>query len=329
MQRKVPMDGYRSLREAVTIETFAYVPIAVLRTFSPELVVPFEPAPAPSPARAHDPDFVVIRGRRLGLRELFDPGAFTAARQAEWREAMASAKPFAHLVLDRLFNPDLLRLVHEEFDLYGQRQWRVVHSPQETTHRSLPEVALGPASELYFGLVNSRWFLQLLSTVSGVDDLITDPGLYGGGLHETRKGGHFGIHRDFDRHPCSGLDNEMVFITYLNEDWNAQWGGALELWDGQAKRCVSAVEPVFGRSVLLRHGAASFHGHPAPLNVPEGRSRRSVASYYYSYSLARRAREHRNTSVFLFSERHARLKQAAKRATPPAVWDALRRLVGG
>ena len=273
-------------------------------------------------------DHLVIRGRRLDLQELVDPRVFTAARQAEWRQAMSAAQPFAHLVLEDVFHPELLRLVQEEFDLYAQRQWRVVSSPHEATHRSLPQATLGPASELYFGLVNSRWFVQLLSAVSGVEDLITDPGLYGGGLHETRRGGHFGVHRDFDRHPVSGLDNEMVFITYLNEGWDRQWGGALELWDAQAKRCVAEVEPVFGRSVLLRHGPASFHGHPQPLATPDGRTRRSVASYYYSYPLARRAREQRHTSVFLFAERHARLKPAAKRATPPLVWDALRRLVG-
>lgn len=283
----------------------------------------------PDRRAAHDPDYVVIRGRRLGLRELVDPRYFKSGFQATLRTTMEQAQPFPHLVLDDIFNPDLLRLVHEEFDLYGLNQWRVVQSPHETTHRSLPQATLGPASELYFGLVNSRWFVQLLSAVSGVGELITDPALYGGGLHETRHGGRFGIHRDFNRHPCSGLDNEMVFITYLNEGWDMQWGGALELWDAQARQCVREIEPVFGRSVLMRHGPASFHGHPAPLLVPEGRTRRSVASYYYSYSEARRAREQRSTSVFLFVDRFAKVKQAAKLATPPIVWDALRRLVGG
>lgn len=297
---------------------------------TPHLAVHSEwEAAEPEQARAQDPDFVVIRGRRLGLRELIDPRIFSSDHQAKLRQAMDTAQPFAHLVLDEVFNPELLRLVHEEFDLYGPRQWRVVHSGQQATHRSLPQASMGPASELYFGLVNSRWFVRLLSAVSGVEDLITDPDLHGGGLHETRKGGHFGIHRDFDRHPRFGLDNEMVFITYLNEGWDPQWGGALEFWDAHAKRCVSSVDPVFGRSVLLRHGPRSFHGHPAPLAVPEGRARRSVATYYYSYRLAQRTREGRNNSVFLFADRYSRVKLAAKRATPPAVWDALRRLVGG
>ncbi|WKB51481.1 2OG-Fe(II) oxygenase [Eleftheria terrae] len=292
-------------------------------------------AALPLPEAAFEPSvvpeatYVSIRGRRLAFDELLNPQALQAGWQQQLAQQTQQAQPFPHFVIDGLFNPELLRLIAEEFDDCGEGGWRVVQSRHETTHRSTPDARLGPASRLYFSLVNSPQFVELLSTVTGVEDLITDPKLYGGGLHETRNGGRFGIHRDFNRHPSTGLDNEMVLITYLNEGWDRQWGGALELWDSDAKSCVRQIWPDFGRTVLLRHCDISYHGHPHPLQAPDGVTRRSVACYYYSYSHARRERERRHSSLFLFSEPMERVKAAARLATPPIIWSALKRLSGG
>ncbi|AKJ31759.1 2OG-Fe(II) oxygenase [Caldimonas brevitalea] len=282
----------------------------------------------PEPTSSSSGSFVSIRGRQLAFADLLSPDLSSPAYVQQLAEQMREAKPFPHLVIDGLFSPQLLRLIAEEFDDCREQDWRVVKSQQELTHRSTPGARLGPAAKLYFSLVNSPYFLDLLSTVSGVEDLITDPKLYGGGLHETRNGGRFGIHRDFNRHPRTGLDNEMVLITYLNEQWNPEWGGALELWDAEGKQCVRSIPPDFGRTVLMRHSDISYHGHPHPLQAPEGRTRRSVACYYYSYRLARRERERRNTSLFLFNETVHNFKTAAKLATPPIIWQALKRLTG-
>ena len=46
--------------------------------------------------------------------------------------------------------------------------------------------------------------------------------------------------------------------------------------------CVVRVKPVFGRAVIFNTALDSFHGHPDPLNCPPERSRRSIATYYYS-----------------------------------------------
>jgi hypothetical protein len=48
------------------------------------------------------------------------------------------------------------------------------------------------------------------------------------------------------------------------------------------KECVVRVEPLFGRAVIFNTDLDSFHGHPDPLNCPPDRSRRSIATYYYS-----------------------------------------------
>jgi hypothetical protein len=76
----------------------------------------------------------------------------------------------------------------------------------------------------------------------------------------------------------------MNVIIYLNEDWKAEYGGALELWSrDMSKKCKEAL-PIFNRCVIFNTDADSYHGHPDPLTTPEGVLRRSIALYYYTAS---------------------------------------------
>lgn len=282
---------------------------------------------AVSPA-ASAGDYVCIRGVRLELDKLIDATLLEQSAIETLRERFLNAQPFEHLVIDDLFNPKLLELIEADFDLLNESRWKLsIDGEHEKTHRSLPGSKLGPASELYFGLINSGWFLNVVSTISGIDNLIADTTLEGGGLHETRNGGMFAIHTDFNKHIHTMLDNELVLITYLNKDWDPTYGGGLELWSAETKSRVFEIQPIFGRSVLLRHSARSFHGHPHPLTAPQGRTRRSVAAYYYTNRNPTDLTTERHSSSFLDPGWRRLMKAAAKETTPPIVWNALKSLL--
>ena len=272
-------------------------------------------------------DHVVIRGRRLDLNRHVDAKLFDASYIAELRRQLRQAQPYPHLVVNDWFNPTLLELVREEFDLLDQADWKVFRNEQELTHRSSPQSRLGPASEIYFNIVNSGWFLDLISTITGAEDLLPDPKLLGGGLHETRADGKFGIHRDFDIHAQFGLSNKMVFITYLNRGWDPAWGAALEIWNVDTGSSARSIPPEFGTSVLLMHGPKSFHGHPEPMTTPPGQTRRSIAVYYYQNPASVPMRIKRVSSVFLVAHRSKPLRYFARRWLPPILLDAIKKLV--
>jgi len=277
-------------------------------------------------ALADDSTFITIRGVRLSLEELVDPRLGDAAHLDALRARMQSAAPYPHLVVQDWFNPRLLELVREEFGDLPREQWSTQTNAYARVERSRVGARMGPASQLYFWTLGSSFFLHVLSHISGVPDLVHDAHLFGGGLHETLNGGSFGIHADFDRHPRTALNNEMVFITYLNKDWQPDWNGALELWDSGRRQCVSTVEPEFGRSILMSHGRTHFHGHSKPLAVPPGVTRRSVASYYYANRFAREDRREAMLSTYLFASRSDRSKHVLKQILPPIVVTTIKRL---
>src|SRR5262245_36307437 len=181
----------------------------------------------PSCKRPSHSDFVEIRGTRLAFAELVNDAVFDPDHRAALGAELRAAQPFEHIVVDGWFNPELLRLVREEFDLYPFRDERDLDRAYEITVRSPRNPVLGPAGQIYFGLVNSGWFVELLASITEVPELIADTSLHNAGLHESRRGGKFAVHRDFELSTCTGLQNRMVLLTYLNEDWDPAWNGAL------------------------------------------------------------------------------------------------------
>lgn len=70
----------------------------------------------------------------------------------------------------------------------------------------------------------------------------------------------------------------------MNKNWKDEYEGHLELWnlmDGK-KDLVGKYAPLFNRCVIFKTNEISFHGHPKKLNSPEGLTRRSIATYYYT-----------------------------------------------
>ena len=221
----------------------------------------------------------------ISLRPTYSPdGLNEALRSAATIDALRtefdSSVPFPHVVIDGLFSPDLLDRILLDYERMQDSDWISYKSSNEIKLGTRPNTQLGQASQAYFDAIHRAKFTQFLSAITGIQALMPDPMLRGGGLHEIPVGGKFAVHTDFTRHVDTRLDNRLVFITYLNKDWQEKWGGSLELWTPSA--CIKKIVPVFGRSILFAHTAQSLHGHPDPVDTPDGRTRRSVAAYFYT-----------------------------------------------
>lgn len=215
-----------------------------------------------------------------------------AALSARYQDA----EPFPHIALDDFLSPDLLRGLIAEFpnseglDYFDREQERLKfqYHPQDC----------GPKVRNLLAELNSQAFLTFLSAMTGIKGLISDPYYLGGGLHETKRGGHLGVHADFNIHNKMKLQRRLNLLIYLNDDWDESFGGHLELWDREMKSCQKRVSPLLGRAVVFSTDLDSFHGHPDPLTCPPERSRRSIATYYYTAPLEGVASLPKRTTVF-------------------------------
>ena len=200
------------------------------------------------------------------------------------REAVTyqTAEPFPHVVLDELFGRAIVRMVAEEV---SQMEIDALHSSDSEyeVKLSTDDAALfGPwTSKLLYSL-NSGPFLAFLERLTGINGLIADPHLRGGGVHIIRRGGKLGIHADFNHHKRLKVFRRLNLLLYLNGAWDEAWGGHLELWNRDKTRCCRRIAPVFNRTVIFDTSNFSYHGHPEPLECPHNESRKSLALYYYT-----------------------------------------------
>jgi hypothetical protein len=240
------------------------------------------------------------------------------------RSQYSTASPFPHIVLDNFFDPSLLEMVLSEFPGRGQIRWQSFDNAQEIKLASAAESSFGPVTRLLLYHLNSITFLEYLSRVTGIDNLIPDPRFEGGGLHQIVHGGKLGIHADFNKHRDYGLDRRINLLAYLNKDWKEEYGGHLQLWNRDMSSCVAKISPLFNRVVIFSTTDFTYHGHPDPLQCPETMTRKSLALYYFSNG--RPQEEITGEHSTLFRPRHAdefkltlnqRIKNVAKEFVPP------------
>jgi hypothetical protein len=214
--------------------------------------------------------------------DTFLPLARMQAEADAARAAYAAAKPYPHVVFDNFFDPALVDEVLAEFPRPNDIPWQKFDNGHEIKLMSVKEASFGPATRLLFYHLNSATFLDFLSHVTAIPNLIPDPGFEGGGLHQIVRGGKLGVHADFNKHGQYDLDRRLNLLLYLNKDWKAEYGGNLELWDRDMKGCGRKVAPLFNRVMVFGTTDFTYHGHPEPLQCPEGMTRKSMALYYFS-----------------------------------------------
>ncbi len=217
---------------------------------------------------------------REDLQEFFRPAPLIE-RGRKLRDAYAAAEPFPHVVIDDFLPAELARDVARR--IVGPAEHWVRRQRDTAVKRGNPdETSMDPAVQALLYKLNSGAFVHFLEALTGIERLIPDPHLRGGGIHLIERGGFLKIHADFNVHFDLGLDRRLNVLLYLNEDWDEDWGGHLELWDRAMKRCVRKIAPLLNRCVVFSTTSTSYHGHPEPLAAPAGRSRKSLALYYYT-----------------------------------------------
>jgi hypothetical protein len=191
------------------------------------------------------------------------------------------ALPFPHIVMDDFLDAGLLRRLVDQFpDREGRTYFD--RAQERFKYQFDPNTVESPLVRNLLAELNGEPFMAFLEKMTGIEGLISDPYYSGGGLHETLAGGHLSIHADFNVHKEMQVERRLNLLIYLNDDWPEDYGGQLELWDKKMRAAATSILPVLGRAVVFSTTLQSFHGQPDPVKCPPDRSRRSIATYYYT-----------------------------------------------
>ena len=201
----------------------------------------------------------------------------------ELRERYLSARPFPHVVFEDFLAPAAADEAIEVFPSRHPEEWNsYLHANEKKFSNTQSSTWPAPLQSLLAELQSDR-FVKFLSEMTGIKGLFADDSLEGGGLHQSVAGGFLNIHADFTVHPKHRTWQRRVnLLLYLNKEWLEEYGGELELWSTDMKRCEEKVAPVGNRVLIFNTNRDSFHGHPEPMRCPEGIARQSLALYYFT-----------------------------------------------
>ena len=235
------------------------------------------------------------------------------------REQARTATPFPHILIDDFLDADFAREVLRSWPSYEDaakigKEFRTINERkkvQVTDSAQFPP----PLSELNEALA-SPTFIETVSSIFGIPNLLPDAELDGGGLHQTGPRGRLDVHVDFNYIEARKLHRRLNILIYFNDGWLPEWGGQLELWNRDVSKRIHSFDPIFNRCVIFETSEISYHG-VTEVTCPKSAVRRSFAGYYYteaapahwtgeSHTTIFRARPEESVKNHLMAVKHAK-----------------------
>jgi 2-oxoglutarate-Fe(II)-dependent oxygenase superfamily protein len=216
------------------------------------------------------------------------------------REAFKRGQPFPSLCIDDFLDPGFAVELARSYPQPGSATGggRTFDAVNEKKKTQIVDPALFPPPVARLAEYCSRQeFRGWLSEVTGIPNLLWDPKFVGGGMHQTAAHGLLDVHVDFNRLEGSGLYRRVNLLLYLNEHWEDEWGGRLELWDRNVRHCVQTIAPKLNRCVIFATSEISFHGVTA-CTCPPDVVRRSFALYFYTKDPPAGASAREHSTIF-------------------------------
>ena len=203
-----------------------------------------------------------------------------------YSEAFAAAQPFKHVDIPNFFDDGLVTRILEQFPSPPKEGMVNIFGKKSRKYACHDVRGIGPAFREIDEYIRGEGFQALMRDLTGIEGLLYDPEYHGAGTHENLGGQSMDPHIDFNLHRNTGYHRRINAIIYLNEEWEEEWGGSLQLhknpWEPETDE-IKTFLPLKNRCILFETNEYSWHGfeqirHPTNPNI----SRKSFTIYMYT-----------------------------------------------
>jgi len=202
-----------------------------------------------------------------------------------YRESFLEGKPFKNVVIPNFLNADVIENIHNEFpcDFNKNIDWFHYNNPLEVKYlnsaiNNMPMCI----RDVYYALSTTQ-MTNLISNMTGIQELECDPTLYGSSIHAHGRHGRLNLHLDYEKHPLlPNKERRINIILFLNKDWKREWNGHSELWNENVTECIKKQCVVYNTAFIFQTNDISWHGVPEKIMCPANHYRKTLAYYYIS-----------------------------------------------
>jgi Rps23 Pro-64 3,4-dihydroxylase Tpa1-like proline 4-hydroxylase len=181
-------------------------------------------------------------------------------------------------VLDDVLDPAECRRIGEAFPDPGSMMLR--KSVREHKLVSAQMDRHSPLLEEAVYAFQAPEVVDALARVTGIGGLLPDEHLYAGGISVMERGHFLNPHIDNSHDKDRRSYRVLNLLFYVTPDWQEEYGGNLELWDGGPRRApVRTIVSRFNRMVVMATTRSSWH---SVSRVVHDSGRRCISNYYFA-----------------------------------------------
>ena len=186
--------------------------------------------------------------------------------------------PWSHGYSETFVDDEFAKKMNKEFPKWDSPiwdRWGKVFDTEYGYKKMLADKSVMPPSIFSFiEQLESKEFISKVSEATGINDLLIDDELYGGGLFLHPTGSHLTTHVDFNFNNDIKLYRAVNLLYYMSDDCE---GGDFELYDIDLQKQKS-ISPKLNTCILFATNNKTYHG----VNKVISGYRKLLSLWYYT-----------------------------------------------
>ena len=186
--------------------------------------------------------------------------------------------PWSHGYSESFVDDEFAKKMNKEFPKWDSPiwdRWGKVFDTEYGYKKMLADKSVMPPSIFSFiEQLESQKFISKVSEATGIDNLLIDDELYGGGLFLHPTGSHLTTHVDFNFNNDIKLYRAVNLLYYMSDDCE---GGDFELYDTDLQKQKS-IPPKLNTCILFATNNKTYHG----VNKVISGYRKLLSLWYYT-----------------------------------------------
>ena len=194
--------------------------------------------------------------------------------------------PFKHIAITNFLIPSIADNLLSDFPEFDSSSKNEFGEPS-LKHVVTDIKSISPFYNSFYNYISSNTFLNYVTELTGITDLIFDPTMFGGGTHNNQHGQKLDVHVDFNYDNFNN-HRRLNMLIYLNREWELDWGGGIELHSNPKDvehDNIITTNVLFNTCVIFETNEYSWHGFKE-INLPDHLkntvSRKCISIYLYT-----------------------------------------------
>lgn len=175
-----------------------------------------------------------------------------------------------------LLPEDLAREIHARFP--APERMMLKRSIKENKHVAAQMNAYDPLLEEAVYAFQDPRVVELIVKITGFKNLEADVDLYAGGISAMSKGAYLRPHLDNSHDKDQDRYRVLNLLYYVTPDWQAEYGGSLQLWDTGPDGTPRSFHSLFNSLVIMATTKNSWH---SVNEITHDGTRCCVSNYYF------------------------------------------------